>query len=55
MVLYNVKIHLYTRRFTGLLLCLCRYDEQHIDSTQYGNSYDNNNYYLLTLGLCVIF
>ena len=45
MVVYNAKIHLYTRLRS---LCLCRYDEQHIlcdiDSTRYGNSYDSNIY-----------
>ena len=43
MVVYNAKIHLYTRLRS---LCLCRFDEQHIlcdiDSTRYGNSYDSN-------------
>ena len=40
-------MHLYRCSFTGLPLDLCRYDEQHIDSTldyPSGNSYDNNIY-----------
>ena len=40
-------MHLYRCSFTGLPLGLCRYDEQHIDSTPSGNSYDNNIYYQL--------
>ena len=37
-----VFVFVFVRRFTVTYLSLYRYDEQHINSTRYGNSYENN-------------